>query len=604
MNKYFNTFFCGILLLTLSCPRTAPSNIIPSDSFIQNTKIASSIKVIFDSECASQSNKISYQIKEDGTFFYFDITSIDNIMKQRKLSTSEISKLNSLLKKDNILVLANKSTFNYDNVPQTTECRTLEKYTLNIDGLDKTFELNSRNIINTPEYINYFNNIKNYLEELKQNSNAEQPSNYKYDFPLKINTYNECFVNSSSKITYQINQDGNFYYLDDPKTSETTSMKSLSKKELDEVKDLLLNLDIAKLSEQDTKISSSDLQTTDCKNMKEVSFLVNDQNRTFDFNARVFNHTSEYTSALTKLEKKLSELKNAKTDSIYGFPMEFSIKDECSKATLQAMYRVYQDGRFSYRSDSYSSDVTYTNLPAKEITKLQDFINNIDFKTLSRDDIPYPSDSIQTTDCRKIKIFTTTINGIERSFYDNDRVSIHSKQYTSAMNSIAPYFKELTYYDIEPLPIPTPTPTPTPTATPIANKYTYSLPLKVTLEGECNSNITTAYEITANGKLTYSDPSVSDGFSVNPIISRQLTSFEIKYIKDALTNLNIAYLAEGNKIAPDNTSTFVCSTIKNFSLTVNGLNKIYDENGRKYIHTSEYKKALASLEDILKNLKG
>lgn len=608
MNKYLSSIFCSIFLVISACPRynppsyyNPPYDIIPVDSNTQSNRVYSPLKVTFDIECTTQKGKVGYEIKEDGSFSFLDSASSDiqaGNLVTRKLSSSEITGLNQLLKKSDIVYLASKSTLEPVGSPQSTECRTVENYTFTIDGKDKTFDLNGRNIIHTSDYLDYLNNIKTYLEQLKKNPSVQpQPSTkYSYDFPLRISTYNDCSLGVASKTSYQISQDGSFYYSDLTSSSTAGNIsRKLSTQELAEVKDLLLNLDIAQLAEKDTKNTSSDFQTNECREIKELALLVNNQNRTFDFNGKIFAHSYEYQSALKKLETKLAELKTQKPDSTtfytYGLPLKVSSVNECMSSTQPSLYEVYESGTFTYKN-TYSGKIEYKTLSTQEISDFKNLLKRLDIANLAKKDVQNSSNSVQTTDCKNITTFSFIVDGDNKDFPLNDRKVTHSQSYITALNSIETYLKNLT------------TSTPAPTPTPVTSFYTYALPIKVTSNSECGLGDTTDYEITTDGYFSYTNTATSGGFSVNPIVSRKLSSVEIKYITDILKSLNIATLSEKDRyVSSSSTQTGECRMIKNFTINVNGIKRTYDANGRNYVHTFEYDSALIDLENALKVLK-
>ncbi|MEK7432991.1 MAG: hypothetical protein AABZ74_07670 [Cyanobacteriota bacterium] len=613
MNKYLSSIFCSIFLVISACPRSnnpipnnTPSNILPSDSNIQNNKVYLPLKVMLNLECTTQKGKLAYEIKEDGTFSFVDTpVSGDNQLGNlvtRQLTSNEIIGLNQLLKKNDIISLANKSTLEPSGTPQTDECRTIENYNFTIDGKDKSFDLNGRNIIHSSDYLEYLNSIKNYLEQLKKNQ-TPSTSKYTYDFPLRLNSYNECSLGVTSKTAYQINQDGKFYYADPNNTSNTENLsRILSTQELSEVKDLLLNLDIAQLAEKDVKNSSSTPQTTDCREVKEISLLVNNKNIAFDFNGKVFTHSYEYQTALNKLETKLSDLKDKKPDAVYsthyyGLPLKVNPANECISSIQPSLYEIYESGSFNYKNTS-TGKIEYKTLPIQEITDFKNLLKKLDIANLAKKDIQDSSDSIQTTDCKNLNTFSFIVDGKNTNFSLNNRNVTHTQDYISALNSISSYLKRLTTS------IPTPSPTPTPTPTPVSTVYYYALPIKVTSNSECGLGDTTNYEITTDGYFSYANSAATDGFSVNPIVSRKLSTIEIKYINEIVKNLNIASLAEKDKfVSSSGNITGECRVIKNFAINVNGLKRTYDVNGRIYTHSTEYLTALSDLESALKVLK-
>jgi hypothetical protein len=145
-------------------------------------------------------------------------------------------------------------------------------------------------------------------------------------------------------------------------------------------------------------------------------------------------------------------------------------------------------------------------------------------------------------------------------------------------------------------------PTPSPTSTPAPGEYRYDIPLMLSSSLECSptDNPSVAYEIKSNGILTY----LATENGVDVTREKKLSSAELTSLRDVLQEINISKLAESDEaVKPGTPQTEECRTIDTFYINVNGKDKSFDRNGRKFIHTKEYFEGINKLKSKLEDLK-
>lgn len=419
----------------------------------------------------------------------------------------------------------------------------------------------------------------------------KEPPNY--DFPLTITVSNSLTL-PNSKILYRINPDGNFYY-----TNEDNNFlnRMLSNQELTEVRNLLEILNFSKLTETPIRVGHPPIEPPKHVDSKGLSLIVKNKSTYFYYKNSSMAFTNEYYIAWSKLESKLEELKNQTkqlSNNIYSFPIKVIYISQCDIS--QNLYEIYDSGVFAYNSESTanSDSMNYRILSGQEILGLKNLLKNIDIAELDKNNTivtgSIQENSIQQNkDCSKTKVISLFVNGVELHFYENDRfytndkTSDKYKEYTKALKLLDSHIEKL-YVDSK-----------SNSTNKISDKYTYSLPLKFGLNSNmCGLDDKKIYEITPEGSFSYLD-------SKNKINIRQLANYEIDYIKDILTSLNIESLAEYNSKKMNNIAKNEdCKSIKYFDINVNGYSKKYDYDDKNY--SIEYKNAFKSLENLLKSL--
>lgn len=257
-------------------------------------------------ECDPTSQpKTIYEIKSNGTLTYLTTESGVEVSREKKLSTTELTSLRTTLQEINIAKLAESDEAVKPGTPQTTDCRTIETFYINVNGKDKSFDRNGRQFIHTKEYFDAITKLKSKLDELKSDIQTEK---YAYSFPLRITNSNECSASISDRVLYQLDADKTFTYIMSENDLSRVTARKLSDSEFNSVKDLLKTNDIATLAEADTRVPPGTPQTKECRTIESTEIFVNGTSETYDKNGRQFVHSNAYQNALTKIKDKLVEL--------------------------------------------------------------------------------------------------------------------------------------------------------------------------------------------------------------------------------------------------------------------------------------------------------
>jgi hypothetical protein len=128
---------------------------------------------------------------------------------------------------------------------------------------------------------------------------------YSYELPLKVFQVGECGL--GNRTTHEITNDGTYTYLSDDFSK--TEIKKLTEYQVTTFKTLLNDLNIALYAEKDVDLPPGSPQTKECRSVEFFTMIVNQQDRTFDRNARLKIHTPEYLETINKLKLSLDELK-------------------------------------------------------------------------------------------------------------------------------------------------------------------------------------------------------------------------------------------------------------------------------------------------------
>lgn len=256
------------------------------------------LKVTEKGEC-SLGDRTAFEVKTDGTFSYLndDMTKTES----RKLTDSEMNSLKGVINEINLAKLAEQDTILPPGSPQTEECRTVEYFSMVVNGQEKTFDRNARLRTHTTEYITAIEKLKTNLETLK----ITQPQSYTYSLPLKVINNGECDL-PKNVVSHEIKEDGTYNYLTD---NNVMSSKKLSQSQINDLNNLLKEIDIAKLAEQNTAVEPGSPQTKECRTVENFVLRVNGTEKTFDRNSRELIHTQAYLDAINKLKTRLEDLK-------------------------------------------------------------------------------------------------------------------------------------------------------------------------------------------------------------------------------------------------------------------------------------------------------
>lgn len=252
---------------------------------------------------------------------------------------------------------------------------------------------------------------------------------YSYNIPLKVYQIGEC--NLGDRTLFEINAQGIFTYQSG--SNSETKTRQLTEDEINSLKNLLNQINIASLSEKDVVLGSGSPQTQECRTVEYYSILVNNQGRTFDKNVRLKTHTAYYITSLQRLKNKLEELKKAPNESyIYSLPLRVTGSNECGEfATLGITHEVKEDGTYMYKVDNKTETKI---LNQGQISDLLNLLKVLDIARLAEIDTIVPPGSPQTLECRTIETFIFKVQDTERIFDRNGRQFIHTKEYLDALN--------------------------------------------------------------------------------------------------------------------------------------------------------------------------
>lgn len=142
---------------------------------------------------------------------------------------------------------------------------------------------------------------------------------------------------------------------------------------------------------------------------------------------------------------------------------------------------------------------------------------------------------------------------------------------------------------------------------PQTQRFSYSLPLRVTAAPECGEAEQLMYAVTADGSFSYlaNDYNPFDPESSPPQLKRrQLSEAERDQIQALLRDANLArHFADATPVPEDAPQTMECRTVMQYALQVDGQTRSFDANGRKYQHSEAYHNAIQRLADALEALK-
>jgi hypothetical protein len=133
----------------------------------------------------------------------------------------------------------------------------------------------------------------------------------------------------------------------------------------------------------------------------------------------------------------------------YSLPLKVSGKFECdSNATSKVFYEL-KDKSFSYNlnletlGEKLNNDIQTKSLSDDELKNLNNLITSSDLAMLAEKDEKIPEDSPQTEECRTIEGITLLVNNKETTFYRNDRLLRHTKEYSEAYSKLVQKLQDM-----------------------------------------------------------------------------------------------------------------------------------------------------------------
>ncbi len=284
-----------------STPSPTPFPIIPVGEY----KYDIPLSISSFAECSPNDKaKNLYEIKSDGSLVYTVTESGRELTREKKLTTSELSALRSVLEETNIAKLAEADQTVKAGTPQTTDCRNIETININVNFKEKSFDRNGRQFIHSKEYFDAISQIKSKVEDLKSDTTGQK---YTYSLPIKISSMSECSPDSERPL-YELSQDRTFTYIISENDLTQLSSRKLTESEFNSVKDLLKTTDLATLAESDSKVVSGSPQTRECRTIENTQVFVNGTYKVFDKNSRSNIHSQAYMEALAKITAIFREL--------------------------------------------------------------------------------------------------------------------------------------------------------------------------------------------------------------------------------------------------------------------------------------------------------
>lgn len=122
-------------------------------------------------ECQGK-DQVIYDVQADGTFKYYPGTYNPfgdepvKPLQQRQLTATELQDLRTLVNEANLAKKFESSVPVPPGSPQTTECRTVLEFTLQVNGGAQTYDANGRRFTHSQEYRDAIERIRQRLQDL------------------------------------------------------------------------------------------------------------------------------------------------------------------------------------------------------------------------------------------------------------------------------------------------------------------------------------------------------------------------------------------------------------------------------------------------------
>ncbi|MGV3524937.1 MAG: hypothetical protein ACO1RX_11970 [Candidatus Sericytochromatia bacterium] len=275
---------------------------------------------------------------------------------------------------------------------------------------------------------------------------------YSYALPLKVTAAPEC--GEAEQLMYEVQSNGSFrFYPGDynPFAGEAAAplqQRTLSATELQGLKDLLTQADVAKHFEASTPVPEDGPQTMECRTVKMYSLQVNSKEKTYDANGRAFSHTQAYRDALSQIESRLETLAGGSTPAPsasagtssphYGLALRLFQEPECEDTgAVQVEYEVTAAGDLMGNGKNRP-------LGRQEILELDMLLKELDLVTQYQAQEKVSDDAPQTADCRTIEKLTLDVDGSNQTIEGRrTREIVASQSYLDAIEQLRSKLKEL-----------------------------------------------------------------------------------------------------------------------------------------------------------------
>ncbi|MGE3728032.1 MAG: hypothetical protein AB7I41_20925 [Candidatus Sericytochromatia bacterium] len=393
------------------------------------------LKLIHEGEC-QMPNYTRYEVKADGTFGYSEVPAPGSTettpppLQSRKLSNLEQNNLKALLKKLDLAQLAKADKVVPEGSPQTAECRTVEVAELLVNGKTTRYDSNGRKLIHTPAYSAALKELREFLDNLKNNPTPDpspSPSvlpNGEGALPLKVTGNGECDM--GEQLLYEVLPGGLFRFQAGseaavPPQGTTTGLQTrqLTAAEVNELHSLLAELNIETLRAASKPVPEDAPQTLECRTIKNFSWMVQNQAKTYDLNGRKFVHSEAYRNALNKLDshlKVLAERHQNTGKQLYTLPLKVNVEGECGLDSY-TRYELKANGMFTWALENAQTlvagppPVQSRTLSNGEIESVQKWLNSSALQGLFLQLEAIPADAPQTKECRSVEKLEVTVNG-------------------------------------------------------------------------------------------------------------------------------------------------------------------------------------------------
>lgn len=394
-------------------------------------------------ECGTSSST-KYEINSRAEFTYNQNPLDPNAKKMRKLQRHELQNFQSVLRNIDIFNLSRQDKPIPEDAPQTSDCRMIETIELKLTGSKRIFDKNGRRKTHSEAYLEGFKSLEQHLQKLIDFKPIEKNQ---YQLPLTVEAKGEC--NLGDKFLYQIDNEGLFTFTPNSQQfidaqAPVIQSHKLADSDLSDFKQLLKDIDLAKLAIADKKTPDDAPQTKECRSVHLFRIGVNGSEKTFDHNSRELTHSQAYLKAIESLTLRLENLKNKyqATSKKYALPIELNLKGECEMGE-KVIYKVFADGKFEYTqqetllNDALTVDpILNRQLTESQQNELELLLQEVNISKLAEDSTSLAPDAPQTAECRVIENYILSVDG-QRTIYDrNGRSKNHTEAYQKALDRI------------------------------------------------------------------------------------------------------------------------------------------------------------------------
>lgn len=285
------------------------------------------------------------------------------------------------------------------------------------------------------------------------NPSASAPQGaYSYTLPLKVTAAPEC--GEAEQLIYEVQSNGTFraypgdYNPFGGEAPASLQERTLSASELQGIKDLMTQADIAQKFEASTPVPEDGPQTMECRTVKIYTLQVNNQEKAYDANGRKFSHTQAYRDALGQIEARLEALAAGSTPvpsasagaeaPHYGLALRLFQQPECEgTGETQVEYEVTAAGDLIGNGKNRP-------LARQEIQELDVLLKDLDLVTQYQAQEKVSDDAPQTADCRLIEKLTLDVDGVNQTIEGRrTREVVPSQAYLDAIEQLRAKLKEL-----------------------------------------------------------------------------------------------------------------------------------------------------------------